>query len=399
MRPMQIVADENIPFAREVFAAFGEVDLCSGRGIDAARIEKADALLVRSVTRVDRALLEGSTVQFVGTATIGTDHVDTAWLAENDIAFASAPGSNADSVVEYVLSSLLWLSHSLDEPLADKTVGVVGCGQIGGRLARRLPRFGCRVLLNDPPLRAAAERDGRDHAFRPLDDLVAEADVLTFHVPLVREGPFRTVHLFGGEQMGRMRPGAWLLNTSRGPVVDNSALVQALAGGRPAAAVLDVWEGEPEPDPRLIREVAIGTPHIAGYSFDGKLNGTRMLYEALALHASLPTAWDDAAVQASGGPEEARLVAPDKEDADWLWQVVRQMYDVTEDDRRFRQVLNTPSPERSAAFQMLRRSYPIRRTFSWHTMRRTDVPMHLQQAVFGGLNISPAEEHGAAART
>lgn len=387
--PLLIVADENIPFVREAFGTYGEVRLFPGRAITAAHVRAADVLLVRSVTRVDRALLDGSSVRFVGAATTGTDHVDRAWLRARGVAFAHAPGANATSVVEYVLAALLRLSVRRRRALRGRTVGIVGCGNIGGRLARRLPALGVRVLRNDPPLAEAAERRGEPHPFVPLDAVLAAADVVTLHVPLTREGPHATRGLIGAEALRRMRSGVWLVNTARGPVVSNAALLDALAAGRPAATVLDVWEGEPNPDPELIRRVDLATPHIAGYSYDGKVTGTVMLYRAFLAHFGLPDVWETEAAFAAGPEDRLRLTPPEDAlpETEWLDAVARQMYDLEADDRRFRRIPGLPSDERGAYFSRLRKTYPRRRAFARHVIAEKDVPPVYREALADGLGV------------
>nr|WP_243663590.1 4-phosphoerythronate dehydrogenase [Rhodothermus marinus] len=226
-RPLRIVADENIPFAREAFRGFGVVRPLPADQITPATVRNCDVLLVRSVTRVDAALLEGSRVQFVGSATSGIDHVDLAYLQKRGIAFAYAPGANADAVVEYVLAALLELAVRRNVSLRGRVVGIVGCGHIGGRLARRLPALGLEVLCCDPPL---AEQTGRTD-FVSLETILAEADIVTLHVPLTRTGPHATYHLIDAAALARLRPSAWLLNTSRGAVVDGRALLEARRQG------------------------------------------------------------------------------------------------------------------------------------------------------------------------
>ena len=386
---MRIVADENIPFIREAFGAYGDVRCVPGHEIDAALVHDADALLVRSVTRVDRALLEGSRVRFVGTATIGTDHVDLAWLRGAGVAFAHAPGSNAASVVEYVLAALFRLSVRTGRPLRGRTVGIVGCGNIGGRLARRLPALGARVLRNDPPRAEAAVRRGEPHPFVPLEAVLSNADVVTLHVPLTREGPHATAGLIGTEALQRMRSDAWLVNTARGPVVSNAALLDAHARRRPAATVLDVWENEPNPDPKLIRRVDLGTPHIAGYSYDGKVTGTVMLYRAFIRHFGLPDVWEAERAFAAGSEDRLLLTSPDPalSETEWLDAVIRQMYDIEADDRRFRRILPVPPEEKGAYFTHLRKTYPRRRAFARHMIAAMEVPEACREALTDGLGV------------
>jgi erythronate-4-phosphate dehydrogenase len=288
MPPLTIVADENIPQVANAFEGIATIRLVNGRGLRREALEGADALLVRSVTRVDGHLLAGSSIQFVGTATIGTDHVDRAYLASSGIGFASAKGSNANSVAEYVVAALLEIAAHTGTELGGRTLGIVGRGNIGSRVAKYAPLLGLRVLMSDPPL----ERAGECGPWTPLPSLLRESDFVTFHVPLNRDGADRTLHLIGGGELAVLKPGAWLINTSRGPVVDNAALLGALEGGHLGGAVLDVWEGEPDIMRPLLERCLIGTPHIAGYSIDGKLNGTRMMHAAVLRHFGLEGAWE-----------------------------------------------------------------------------------------------------------
>lgn len=238
---MKILVDENMPYARELFSRLGEVKAVPGRPIPVEELNHADALMVRSVTKVNESLLSGTPINFVGTATAGTDHVDEAWLKQAGIGFSAAPGCNAIAVVEYVFSALLMLAERDGFSLRDCTIGIVGVGNVGSRLQTRLEALGIRTLLCNPP--RAARGDEGD--FRTLDELVQEADVLTFHTPLYKDGPYKTLHLADETLIRRLKPGAILINACRGPVVDNAALLARLNAGQPLSVVLDVWEGEP----------------------------------------------------------------------------------------------------------------------------------------------------------
>jgi erythronate-4-phosphate dehydrogenase len=387
---MHIVADENIPYVQDAFGTLGTVRLMAGRSMQPADVRDADVLLVRSVTPVDAALLADSRVRFVGSATIGTDHVDREYLAAHGIGFAHAPGSNADSVVEYVLAALLELAVRMNETLIGQTVGLVGCGNIGGRLARRLPALGLRVLKNDPPLAEAAERAGQSHDYLPLETLLAQADILTCHVPLTHEGLHATHHLIGAGPLQRAKSNAWLLNTSRGPVVANVPLREALKANRLGAAVLDVWEGEPTPDPELVRQVDLATPHIAGYSFDGKVAGTAMLYEAVTDYFGLAPRWDAEVVLAPSPDDDDVQLAPPAvagPQERWLHDLVRQMYDISADDGRLRKGLGGARIDWGAHFAALRKHYPRRRAFDRHTLPADAVPDAYRRAVEESLRV------------
>ena len=389
---LRLLVDANVPFASQAFAPFGDVRLRPGREIARSDLD-VDVLLVRSVTRVDRALLEGTPVRFVGTATAGTDHVDTEALASLGVAFASAPGSNATSVVEYVLASLLALVADRGEPLAGRTLGVVGVGQVGRRLVPRARALGLDVVASDPPLAQSGGAPSVDLV--PFEDVLRRADILTLHTPLTAPGESQcpTRHLVDASALRALRRGAWLVNAARGGVVEPSALAAALDDGHLAAAVLDVWPGEPAPDPGLIERVAIGTPHIAGYSFDGKVEGTAMLARALRVWADDPPGrWD--ATGPLSPPDPLVVEAPGlgvsspAQQAAWLDALVRAAYDVRADDARFRAALGAAG-DRAAAFTALRKDYPVRREWAGYAVRG-DVPGSLRAAVEAGLGMTIA---------
>lgn len=368
------------------FGGLGEITRYPGREIGPEEVRTADVLLVRSVTSVGEELLRNSAVQFVGSATIGTDHVDDAYLNEAGIAFAHAPASNADSVADYVVAALLRLAQRRGVSLEGRTVGIVGCGNIGGRLARRLPALGLTVLQNDPPRAEAA--DG-PHDFVSLDTVLDRADMVTCHVPITMEGPHATYHLIGEEELRRLGTDAWVVNTSRGRVVDNEALLAALRDEQIGGAVLDVWEGEPRPTPALVEAVDIATPHIAGYAYDGKVRGTTMLYEALCDYLDVEQTWDADAVLAPESPDALHCQAPDPRlpRTDWLDHLARQAYDLQADDARMREYLETPSEERGDYFRHLRATYPTRREMQIQTVPGPGVPPAYRTAVTDGLTL------------
>ena len=297
---MRIIADDNIAFVREAFQELGEVETKPGGAITADDVKDAEMLLTRSRTRVDRALLEGSAVRFVGSAVIGTDHCDLEYLRERRIAFAAAPGSNANSVSEYVLAVLLILAERRDLHLRDQTIGVIGVGNVGSKVAAKCEALGMRVLRNDPPL----ARQTGDPALLPIEALM-EADILTLHVPLTTEGRDPTCHLVDAVFLEKMRAGGTLINNSRGAVVDSHALYAALESGRLGNAVLDVWENEPHIEPALLDATTLITPHIAGHSFDGKVNGTVMVYRAACEFLGRSATWDPAPLLPRRRPESS----------------------------------------------------------------------------------------------
>ncbi|UCO96589.1 4-phosphoerythronate dehydrogenase PdxB [Metapseudomonas lalkuanensis] len=352
---MRIVADENIPLVDAFFGGLGDIRRLPGRAIDAAAVADADLLLVRSVTRVDSTLLAGTPVRFVGTCTIGTDHLDLEYFARAGIGWSSAPGCNARGVVDYVLGSLLVLAEDEGVDLASRTFGVVGAGQVGGRLVDVLRGLGWRVLVCDPPRQAV---EGGD--FVDLETIIRECDAISLHTPLDAGGEHPTYHLLDTGRLERLRPGAWLLNASRGPVVDNQALRAVLERRSDLRAVLDVWEGEPQADVALAQLCRIATPHIAGYSLDGKLRGTAQVYQAwcrfsgqaesVRLDELLPAPWlDELTLDAGTDPNWA------------LATLCRAVYDPRRDDADFRRSLAGDEGQRRAAFDVLRKHYPVRR--------------------------------------
>ncbi|CAM3455408.1 4-phosphoerythronate dehydrogenase PdxB [Halomonas lysinitropha] len=358
---MRIIVDANVPAVQACFGELGEVVRLPGREIDAISLREADALVVRSITRVDEALLaHASRLRFVGTCTIGTDHVDERALAERDIAFASAPGCNAEAVVDYVLGSLATLAERQDWCLGERRVGIVGVGNVGGRLLERLSTMGVDCLACDPP-RVATEGAEGLAGFVDLESLIDECDVLCLHTPLVTEGPHPTWHLFDAQRIAALAPGSVLLNAGRGDCVDGQALRQRLAGQGDVTAVLDVWEHEPVIDSGLADLAAIATPHVAGYSLDGKLRGSHRIYRALAQQVGLPARLTLAnlappppvrrlVLDAGLGPEEA------------LRLCLRAVYDV----RRDHDSLHREARRQGMAkgFDACRASYPLRREFA-----------------------------------
>lgn len=351
---MKIVADENIPYVKEAFGTLGDVVLVPGRAIGPAHVRDADVLLVRSVTRVDERLLRGSCVRFVGSATIGVDHVDEAYLRGCGIGFTFAPGSNANSVAEYVVAALVALGT---ERYRGRTLGIIGLGRIGTLVREKALALGLVALANDPPL----ERAGIPELVS-LDTLLRRSDLVTCHVPLIREGEDSTHHILDESALGLLQRHAIVVNTSRGAVADNAALLRALRDGRLGGAVLDVWEGEPEPDPDLIRATTLGTPHIAGYSFDGKVAGTTMLYEAVCAYLERPRAWTSPAACLQGEPAAVVIDAGRSLD-EVLSDLVPRSYDIRRDDAGLRALVQLPGPERRTAFDRLRAEYPRRLEF------------------------------------
>jgi erythronate-4-phosphate dehydrogenase len=356
---IKIVADENIPYVREAFGSLGHVELVAGRSMTNALLRNADVLLVRSVTKVNETLLSGTSVKMVATATIGTDHVDEEYLKKSGIAFSNAAGSNSNSVAEYITAALLTFADRKGFKLEGKTIGVVGLGNVGSKVARKCAVLGMNVLKNDPPLR---DQTGSTE-FVDLNDMISRVDFLTLHTPLTLAGPHPTHHLIDDAMLRRLKPSAFLFNSSRGSVVDGRALKQALQQKRIAGALLDVWENEPNIDPELLALVDIGSPHIAGYSFDGKVNGTEMIYQALCRFLGTNAAWNPKTIMPISPVPMITIDPSEADEQTLIRRAVAKVYDIEADDARLRELLAEPADKRGKFFDQLRKLYPVRREF------------------------------------
>ena len=352
MSRLRIVYDENIAGVQELFDSCGELVPMSGRAIDRASLDGADALLVRSITRIDPQLLDGTPVRFVGSATSGFDHVDRDYLAAAGIRFAHAPGSNANSVVEYVLAAIAAVDDYWERLEQGASVGILGYGHVGRCLADRLRALGFDCRVNDPWLQPETISHGAT-----LEDVLA-CDVVTLHCSLTHQQPWPSYHVLDKARLAALGPEQLLINASRGEVIDQAALRHQLTAGSGPATVLDVWESEPLVDADLLRLVRIGTAHIAGYSLDGKLDGTRQLRQALAGTFELaepvqqtPAGMALAQIELSGDLTAATLVR----------ELIASRYVIGLDDQLLRDSVSGPSALRGAAFDGLRREYRTRR--------------------------------------
>jgi erythronate-4-phosphate dehydrogenase len=378
---MIIAVDEAIPYWQQAFSTLGEIRTFSGRKVQPRDVKEADALVVRSVTRVDKALLEGSSVRFVGTATIGTDHLDESYLQGRRIHFTNAAGSNANSVAEYVAAALLVVAQRRNWDLTKKTIAVVGVGHVGSRVLEKVCALGMRPLLCDPPLREATG----DHRYQFLEDVLG-ADILTFHVPLTTTGSYPTHHMVSRALLDRLAPGQYLINTARGAVFDCSALRTKLEQRKIEGAVLDVWEGEPQIDYPLLDFVDIGSPHIAGYSLDGKVRGTEMIAQEFCRIFKIPFKWDTESVY----PKPLRLrSAPGSRGQDALRTLVAQAYDILRDDANLRALKSLSGENAKSGFDRLRNEYPLRPEFR-HYMVETAEPDGESIARLKGLGFQVA---------
>lgn len=352
---LKIVVDENIAFADKAFNQIGDVTLISGREITNSVLKNADVLIVRSITKIDEQLLKNTPIKFVGTATIGTDHIDLDYLKKNNIAFADAKGCNAYSVAEYTVAALLNLSLSLKFKLDEKSIGIVGVGNVGSKVADFTKALGMKVLLNDPPL----QRDGDSREFVDLDEIL-KCDIITIHTPLNLKGADKTYHLFDVEKLNKIRDYSILINTSRGPVINNSALLESIED-KHFNAVLDVWEDEPEVNINLLKKVKIATPHIAGYSYEGKVNGTKLIYNALCNFLKTEKSFQFNLAR----PDNSKMQFNETENfAIGLNNLIKSIYPIEDDDKNLRKMLEMNKAERMNFFDLLRKNYPVRREFN-----------------------------------
>ena len=347
---MKIIVDDKIPFIKGVLESCADVVYLPGAKVTPDDAKNADAVITRTRTKCNEKLLAGSAVKFIATATIGFDHIDTEWCEANGIKWTNAPGCNSSSVAQYICSALLNLACKHKISLRGKTLGVVGVGNVGSKVAKVGEALGMCVLLNDPP---RADKEGQG-AFVDLSQIVAEADFITMHVPLDKGGEYPTFHLGSKELFASMKDSAFYINSSRGPVCDNAALKEALKNNEIAGAVLDVWENEPDLDLELLDLVDFGTPHIAGYSYDGKANGTAMSVNALSEFFDLDLKeWYPSDVPV---PENTSIeISSEDSFEEKMLEVVSLSYNIKDDSDRLR---NFP-----AAFEKQRGDYPLRREF------------------------------------
>ncbi|MDR2040352.1 MAG: 4-phosphoerythronate dehydrogenase PdxB [Bacteroidales bacterium] len=379
---MKIVIDDKIPFIRGVLEPYAEVIYLPGSVFAHGNISDADALIIRTRTKCNEALLKGTSVKFIATATIGYDHIDTEWCEANGIAWTNAPGCNSGSVRQYIASALATLSSHYGFSFENITLGVVGVGNVGSKVARLGQELGMKVLLNDPP-RARIEGPAQ---FVPLDEIIHMSDIISLHVPLNRTGSDQTFHLFDEAMFTCMRRSTILINSSRGEVVDNAALKNALKIKHLDAVVLDVWENEPDIDTELMSKLNIATPHIAGYSADGKANGTAMSVQALSRFFGLPlTDWKPDDVPEPAQPLHFMLDCYGKASQQCICEAIWHTYSINDDDGRLR-----VSP---GTFEKQRGNYPVRREFEAYTIQLKNEHSGIgEQLVSLGFNLSSEEK-------
>jgi erythronate-4-phosphate dehydrogenase len=353
---MKIVADDKIPFLKGALEPYAQVVYIPGKQINREILKDSDALLIRTRTKCNENLLEGTNVKFIGTATIGFDHIDTHYCSRNKISWTNAPGCNSSSVQQYIAAALLKISSESHFNLKDRTLGIIGVGNVGSKVEKFARNIGMKVLLNDPP---RARLEGKKN-FHNLNAVLSGSDIVTVHVPLNVAGEDYTYHLFNEDRFKKIKKGAWLLNSSRGEVTDTNALKKVLNSGKLAGAVIDVWENEPDIDLELMHEVLISTPHIAGYSTDGKANGTAMVVNYLSEYFNLPLEnWYPENIPVPAFPDMS-IDCDGKSEEEIIREAVNHTYNIDEDNAKLR---FSPTD-----FEKQRGDYPLRREFPAYTV-------------------------------
>lgn len=350
---LRILADINVFCIYELFGLYNDIRRCEGRVISVKDLQNTDVLIIRSVTKVNQKLLSNHFVRFVGTVTSGVDHVDQDFLKRNGIAFFSAPGNNAVAVVEYVFAALFWLAKHGGFFLRDKVVGIIGVGCIGSLLHQRLHSFGVHTILCDPFL---SKKSMVNNNWKSLEQLVSEADVLTLHTPLTYEGDHPTWHMIDINVLDALSANTILINTCRGAVLDNNALLKVLSGGKKLNVVLDVWESEPDLSMPLLSYVTIGTPHIAGYTLESKIRGVIHIYNEYCDFFNILKSMHKLC---SLCPIIHHIRINNKIDEAYLYRLIKYMHNISYDNIIFKRFIFKPR-----GFDRLRRCYIDRREWS-----------------------------------
>ena len=368
---IKIVADSKIPFLRGTLERHAGIVYIPGREISKEHVAGADAMIVRTRTICDRELLEGSSVKFIATATIGFDHIDREYCESRGIAWTNAPGCNSGSVMQYMASAIAFIAERGKRRFADLTIGIVGVGHVGGKVERLARHLGMKVMLNDPPRQRAEGESG----FDDLDSLLAGSDIVTMHVPLNMAGTDRTFHLAEESFFEKMKKGAWFVNTARGEVMHTGALVNALRSRKIGGAVIDVWENEPEVDRELLSLTAIATPHIAGYSLDGKANGTAHSVRAVSEFFGLGMGdWypDDIAFA------ENHVIPAGNRDENFEQMICRVFMHTCDLNREGLWLKDRPE-----GFEEFRDNYPPRREFGAYSVKMKNSDPGLKEVLRG----------------
>ena len=370
---MKIAADSKIPFLKGVFEPYCDVEYLSPAEMTREKIKDADAIIVRTRNRCDELMLEGTNVKFIATATIGFDHIDTEYCRRKGIKWVNAPGCNSVSVMQYMSAALTAFSIKKNVELEGLTLGIVGVGNVGSKVEKAARLLGMKLLLNDPP---RERREGKEK-FTALEQLASEADIISFHVPLIKEGIDKTFHLAGEKFWGMVKPGAVFINTSRGEAADTQSLKEAMRKGIVSSALLDVWENEPEPDLELLGMAEIGTPHIAGYSAEGKANGTTVCVNAINefFNIGIEKEWYPAGLPRPLPEEELVIDCTGLTLQKILYSAIKHTYDIYGESRALK--------ESPGSFEQQRNNYGIRREFGYYKIKLINAPEGAEKILAG----------------
>lgn len=373
---LQIVADEAIPFLRGVLEPYAEIHYLPGEQISNQNIKQADALLVRTRTNCNLSLLQNTAVQMVATATIGMDHLDTDFLRKAGIHFTNAPACNAGSVVQYIIAVLLEIAKKKSLRLKDLTLGIVGVGNIGSQVFEVAKHLGVKTLLCDPPKKDAELIENAVS----FDFICQYSDIITFHTPLTRQGKYPTYHLLNHSALSLLKKNAWIINAARGEVIDGQALLEALKNRICSGAVLDVWENEPKIDQNLLQNVFIATPHIAGYSLDGKANATEQVVRQVAHFFDIPELKNFKVTSLPLTTPIRVKFSEVQSFEEQLHFIFKQSYDILLDDAFLRK-----NPDK---FEVYRKKYPVRREALAYTLHLEGaLPETIEFVKFMGFNV------------
>ncbi len=368
---IKIVIDNKIPMIKGVLEPFADVSYCNPFDINSEVVKDKDALIIRTRTKCNESLLKNSTVKFIATATIGYDHIDTNYCDSNNIKWMNAPGCNSASVNQYIASAIVTIANKKNLDLTKTTIGIVGVGNVGSKIARTAKLLGMSVLLNDPP---RARKEGQA-GFVELNELVEKSDIITFHVPLIKEGVDKTYHMADDAFFNKLKSEKIIFNSSRGAVVETAAFKNAIKNGKVKAALLDVWEKEPDIDLELLNLVDIATPHIAGYSADGKANGTAACINGVSDYFNLGVEqnWYPVEIPSPVNNKQFTIECEGKTKQQILTEIVLYTYDILSDDATLRASVET--------FEKQRGSYPIRREFPYYEVKLNNSSKEIEETV------------------
>jgi erythronate-4-phosphate dehydrogenase len=359
---MIIVADQNIPQIKSAFSTLGHVELLQGREITRGHLRDCQCLLVRTVTTIDKNLLHNTPVKFIGSATIGTDHVDLDYLKQQGITFSNAAGCNAEAAAEYVISGIFSLSQQKNFDPFTRKAGIIGCGNVGSNLLKKLQALGIEVLVCDPP---QAEQGDTTIDYVDFDTIVSECDLISLHVPLTHKGRYPAHHLFNQRSLSLLKKDCLLINAARGPVVDNQALSGVITQRPDLITFLDTWENEPNLSRRLLEKVDLATPHIAGYSVEGRLRGTQMILDAACRHFNKTNHWK----MSDQLPEPENIGRIEASDNLNFWQQLFQKHhDIWQDNLALKNTSELNDPDFAQHFDSLRKVYPNRLEYSRYNL-------------------------------